>query len=169
MTYQIREYIAFDGELFNIQSTMDFIRSLLANDAIEYDVYSTIMSVLVELRSGYPYEDDELINALSGGYVTYKEFFMTWGTGTIGRNGNPIDLTTEDEIEEVIEIDHYIGGDLMSALEFFDEMDALDIMNDEIGEFDGSLYFDDNGSLTVSMTDTDDGSYTLGSTDSYSI
>ena len=133
MTMEIREYISFAGELFDIESTMDYVRMLYAIDGLEQDVYTVVMSILVELRAGYPYEDDEMINGLDGGYVTYRTFFETWGTGTIGGYANPIDLTFEEEKKEETDI---IDDDLVSELTFFSEIDEMDIMNDDIGEFE---------------------------------
>jgi hypothetical protein len=162
MTYQIRHYIAFDGEIFDIESTMDFVRHLLATDGIEPDIYQAVFSTLVELRAGYPYEDSDLINGLEVGYVTIRQFFENWGTGTVGGAHTPIDLTVEDEIEEQ---DVYITIDVEAQGDFFNEIEALDIMNDDIGEFDGSITFDLDGN-TIETVDSD---YTLGSEDSYSM
>ena len=131
--YKIRETITFDGKMYNIQHTMNYFRTLFTHDLIEIEYYQAIMSTLVELRSGYPYEADEFMNAPDGGYATLDRFFLEYGALVTGGAAWPIDLTVEDEIEEETNI---IDDDLISEVTFFTEIDEIDIMNDDIGEFE---------------------------------
>ena len=146
MTYQIRETVTFAGKMYNIVSTMDYFRTLFAHDHIEIEYYRAIMSTLVELRAGYPYEDGEFINDPDGGYATLDEFFKDWGAEVTGGMNNPIDLSVEEEKkEEVYEPralfdlsvsdGDEIEDDLVSELTFFTEIEEIDIMNDDIGDF----------------------------------
>ena len=132
MTYQIRDIIAFNGHNYDIELTMDYFRNLFVNDGVAHEYYTAIMSTLVELRAGYPYEHDEFVNAPDGGYATLDRFFEEWGIELNGGAYNPIDLSIEDEMEEEIE---YLTVDLVSNINFFNEIEELDIMNDPIGDF----------------------------------
>tara|TARA_R110000851_G_scaffold216076_1_gene369016 strand:- start:46 stop:384 length:339 start_codon:yes stop_codon:yes gene_type:complete len=109
---------------------MDKIDDLFDSEEVIGEYYTAIMSVLVALRAGYPYEEDEFINAPDGGYATLGCFFEEWGIEITGGSLNPIDLANEDEMEEETE-------DLVSELEFFNEIEAIDIMNADIGDLEG--------------------------------
>jgi hypothetical protein len=147
MLYHIRETISFDGMMYNIESTMTYLRTIFTHDLIEPEYYNAIMSVLVELRAGYPYEADEFINMPDGGYGTLDRFFFEHGVEVHGGREVPIDLTTEDEIEEFEprvldftgpEDDNMtvIDDDLISEVTFFSAIDEIDIMNDDIGDWE---------------------------------
>ena len=165
MPISARHFLSFDFVVYDLHATQDYIRDLFAAEAISAHAYASISSVLVELRAGYPYEDTDVLIAPNNSIVALTNFFLEWGRVAANHGlsvENPVDLTAEDEIEQHIE---YITIDIAAQGAFFTEMEALDIMNDDIGDYDGSLTFDLEGN-TLETVDSD---YTLGSEDSYSM
>ena len=158
----IRNTFQFGEEVFCIESTRSWVRRQFINDVMGRDVYNDIMMLLTEIQSGNDYDNTDLIPDITGGYITITMFFVKWGIKGYGTIENPVDLTHEECIEDD---DEYINIDIIAQAEFFDEIEALDIMNDEIGDFDGSITFDLEGN-TLATVDSD---YTLGSEDSYSM
>ena len=165
MTYQIRDTITVQGVVHDLENMMTRVRNSFAHGCMEMDVYRSTMCFLVELRAGYPWDNDNVMLRHDGVACTLQFFFNLYGK-------HVIDLTAQDEIEEFEprvlafeEIDELINIDIDVQGTFFSEIEALDIMNDDIGEFDGSITFDLEGN-TLETVDSD---YTLGSEDSYSM
>ena len=139
--------MSFDGRLYDIQSTMDSIRDKYANGSIDGRCYEDLFSMLVELRAGYPYWDDDFVNSPNGTYQTLKAFFAHFGTLVQGSRIHPIDLS--DDISTITvpdlnnEQENIDPDDVANETYFFDEIDALDLMNDDIGDFDLDDYLID--------------------------
>lgn len=171
------------------------MRAMFATDAMDHHVYTSIMSVLIELRAGYPYDDEDFCLEPEGGYTTYRDWFPIWGVKMPFEDAprfreedavdlqhlvrrseriagmtrtDPVDLTIqeeiemdEDDIETIVDdltplsYDLNTGDDWVTQGEWTVtqlcgapiDLSAWenDLMNEEIGEFDGSETFTDEG------------------------
>mgnify|MGYP003652571041 CR=1 FL=1 len=140
MPLKARQFIVFDRVMYDLHSTQEYMRNLYGSESISEAAYASIGSTLNELRVGYPYEDTDLLISPDGRVIALTNFFLEWGQTISGGFADPINVDNES-----------IQDDLVSELSFFTEMEAIDIMNDDIGGLD------------------EDSDYTLGSEDTYSI
>ena len=129
MTYQIRHTMAFDGRLYDLESTMAFVRNMYDNDALDELVYRSLMKSLVDLRSGFPFHDDDFVLNPDGGFCSVSHFFHAFGTQMDGGQVNPVDLSHEEEIED--ELDG-MTVDLEADGWFMDEIEEMSLMNESI-------------------------------------
>ena len=130
-----RPFVAFDGYCYKMEETMMFVRAMIDTESIEQDVYEGIMSRLIELKSGYPYDSDDMINNPNGGYMTLLCFFRDYGYAVRGASRFPLPVHEEgDEEEKKDEETNIINDDLISDVTTLTELEAIDLMNDDIGD-----------------------------------
>ena len=159
----IRPFVVFDNTCYSLESTMVLCRSWIDMEALPQERYESIMGCLLQLRCGYVYEGDDMIENPEGGIMTLSLFFREYGV--VAPGGRLLSFT---EIEESIEEmeDEWLGRrvvldqrgpvlavalhvlddlegltiDLESGESFLDALDEVHVMNDVIGVWeDGSL------------------------------
>ena len=127
-------------DVFDVGNTMDFVGAMLDSESISHECHQSIMRVLINIRNGLAFDDDDkVIDPNGAGWIPIWRFFVVYGYRIDGGRMHPVrlDLVEEgddDEEEKKDEETDIIDDDLISDVTVLSELDAIELMNDDIGD-----------------------------------